>query len=164
MLRSFVLLVSALAVSSALAADLPRRKSGLWDISVLTPGAATAMTMRQCVDEKSDDIAATISGRAKESCQSRARRDGAKLAFDSTCKIGKTTSTTNGVFTGDFTSNYAFEATTTFKPPMQGMKDGATKGTARWTGPCQAGMKPGDVIMANGTKFNINDAKFRGKK
>ena len=164
MLRSSLVLALVLAVPAVSAADLPRRKSGLWDISVLTPGAATAMTMQQCVDERTDDITATISGRAKESCQSRTRREGGKLLFDSTCKFGKTTSITNGVFTGDFTSNYAFEATTTVKPPTPGMKDGTTKATARWTGACKPGMKAGDVMMSNGMKFNINDPKFRGKK
>ena len=164
MRRSWSVLMLILGVSAAAAADLPRRKSGLWDISVLPPGAATAMTMQQCVDERTDDVTATISGRAKETCQSHTRREGGKLLFDSTCKFGKTTSITSGVFTGDFTSNYAFAATTTVKPATPGMKDGATKATARWTGACKPGMKPGDVMMSNGMKFNINDPKFRSKK
>ncbi len=28
---------------------------------------------------------------------------------------------------------------------------------AKWTGPCKAGQKPGDVIMANGMKMNVNE-------
>ena len=163
MLRLATALVFALGISTVLAADLPRRKSGLWDIAVLTPGAATAMTMQQCVDQKSDDVSATIAGRAKETCQSRTRRDGPKLLFDSTCKVGKSTAVTQGVFTGDFTSSYSLESTTTIKPPTPGMKDGVTKATARWSGPCKPGMKPGDVMMSNGMKFNVNDQKFRGK-
>ena len=28
---------------------------------------------------------------------------------------------------------------------------------ARWTGPCTAGQKPGDIIMGNGMKMNVRD-------
>jgi hypothetical protein len=47
---------------------------------------------------------------------------------------------------------------------MAGMRDGVTKATAQWTGPCTAGMKPGDVVMGNGMKFNVNDYKSAKKK
>jgi len=34
-----------------------------------------------------------------------------------------------------------------------------TKGTGQWMGPCTAGMKPGDIVLPNGSRFNINDAR-----
>lgn len=144
--------------------DTPRRKSGLWAMSVLTPGASVPMTMQQCVDEKADDLTATMSDKTKQACKSQMKRDGTRLLFDSTCNLGQTTSTTRGVFVGDPKSSYTFESTTTFSPPRAGMRDGVTKGTAQWTGPCTAGMKPGDVVMGNGMKFNVNDYKSANKK
>jgi hypothetical protein len=36
-----------------------------------------------------------------------------------------------------------------------GRKDGLTIIEARWTGPCKADQKPGDMIMPNGMKINI---------
>jgi hypothetical protein len=33
---------------------------------------------------------------------------------------------------------------------------------AKWIGPCAADQKPGDMIMANGTKINIMDAQKFG--
>jgi hypothetical protein len=33
---------------------------------------------------------------------------------------------------------------------------------AKWIGPCAADQKPGDMIMANGTKINVLDAQKRG--
>ena len=47
---------------------------------------------------------------------------------------------------------------------MAGMRDGVTKATAQWSGPCTTGMKPGDVVMSNGMKFNVNDYKSAKKK
>lgn len=153
------------ASSAAIAADeLPRRKSGLWAMSVTTPGASVPMTMQQCIDEKTDDIAATMADKTKQACKSQTKRDGGRLVFDSTCKLGATTATTRGVFAGDPNSSYTFESTTAYSPPMAGMRDGVMKATAQWTGPCTAGMKPGDVVMSNGMKFNVNDYKSAKKQ
>ncbi len=157
--------VLVFANHAALAADeLPRRKSGLWAMSVMTSGASVPMTMQQCVDEKTDDLAATVADKTKQACTSQTKRDGGKLIFDSTCKLGATTATTRGVFAGDPKSHYTFESTTAYSPPMAGMRDGVMKATAQWSGPCTAGMKPGDVVMGNGMKFNVNDYKSAKKK
>lgn len=166
MFRLGVLVAMALGLSSAAIAadDMPRRKSGLWSMSVLTPGAAVPMTMQQCVDERTDDITATMADKTKQACKSQMKRDAGRLVFDSTCNLKGTTATTRGVFVGDFKSSYSFESTTTFNPPMAGMRDGVTKATAQWTGPCTASMKPGDVVMSNGMKFNVNDYKSAKKK
>ncbi len=51
------------------------------------------------------------------------------------------------VFTGNFELAYRAELHTTFDPPMHGMKESATTLTAKWTGPCKAGQKPGNVTM-----------------
>lgn len=173
MLRLFVFLVASIGATAAAVAadDLPRRKSGLWALSVIPPGASVPMTMQQCVDEKTDDINASMAQQSK--CKSQMKRDGNRIVFDSTCKlapagskpgVGATTSTTRGVFVGDFKTSYTHESTTTFDPPKAGMKEGVTKGAAQWTGPCKAGMKAGDVVMSNGMKFNVNDYKAAGKK
>lgn len=159
----FVLVVVSIGASVA-ADDLPRRKSGLWAMSVMPPGASVPLTMQQCVDEKTDDVSATMAQQSKQACKSQTKRDGNRIVFDSTCKVGATTSTTRGVFVGDFKSSYTHETTTTFNPPKAGMKEGVTKGAAQWTGPCTAGMKAGDIVMSNGMKFNVNDYKAAGKK
>jgi hypothetical protein len=159
-----VLLIVAMLVANPVAADeLPRRKSGLWSMSVTMPGASVPLTMQQCVDEKTDDITGTMADKAK-ACKNQTKRTGDRLAFDAICKVGKTTSTTRGVFVGDFKSGYTVESTTTFDPPMAGMRDGVTKAAAQWSGPCKSDMKPGDVVMSNGTKFNVNDHKSAKKK
>ena len=161
--RLLILIFAALITGTATADELPRRKSGLWSMSITMPGASVPLTMQQCVDEKTDDITGTTAGQSK-TCRNQTKRTGDRLSFDSVCKVGKTTSTTRGVFVGDFKSGYTVESTTTFDPPTAGMREGVTKAAAQWSGPCQSNMKPGDVVMANGTKFNVNDFKAAKKK
>jgi hypothetical protein len=33
---------------------------------------------------------------------------------------------------------------------------------AKWLGPCKSDQRPGDMIMANGTKINVLDMQKRG--
>ena len=161
--RLLILVFAALFASTAAADELPRRKSGLWSMSVTMPGASVPLTMQQCVDEKTDDITGTMADKSK-TCRNQTKRTGDRLSFDSICKTGKTTSTTRGVFVGDFKSGYTVESTTTFEPPVAGMREGVTKAAAQWTGPCKSDMKPGDVVMSNGARFNVNDYKAAKKK
>ena len=163
MVRISTLIVAMLVAGAAAADELPRRKSGLWSMSVTMPGTSVPLTMQQCVDEKTDDITATAADKSKV-CRSQTKRIGDRLAFDTVCKQGKTTSTTRGVFVGDFKSGYTVESTTRFDPPMPGMREGVTKAAGQWAGPCLATMKPGDVVMSNGTRFNVNDYKAAKKK
>ena len=160
MLRLLIFILAATGAGAAVADDLPRRKSGLWSMSVTMPGGSVPLTMQQCVDERTDDATAAMVDKTKQ-CKSQTKRDGNRVTFDSTCKLGKTTSTTRGVFVGDFKSSYTHESTTTYNPPMAGMREGVTKGAAQWAGPCKAGMKAGDVVMSNGMKFNVNDVSAK---
>jgi hypothetical protein len=162
MFRAALIVTAALAVTgSALAApDLPRRKSGLWEMTIGGPAMPGAMTMQMCVDEKTDDLARSAGGEMQANCtKNEIRRDGNRVITESVCKLGASTATTRGVFTGDFASSYSFEMKTTYEPAIGGMKDGVSQGSARWTGPCKAGMRPGDLILPNGMKMNINDRK-----
>ena len=115
LLGLFVLMIASIDASTA-ADNLPRRKSGLWAMSVMTAGASVPMTMQQCVDEKTDDLTAALAQQSKQACNSQMKRDGNRIVFDSTCKLGVTTSTTHGVFVGDFKTSYTHESTTTFNP------------------------------------------------
>ncbi len=164
MVRLLIGILAVIGASAAAADELPRRKSGLWSMSVTMPGASVPLTMQQCVDEKTDDITAATADKSKQSCTSQTKRAGDRLTFDTVCKSGKTKSTTSGVFVGDFKSGYTLESTTKLDPPMAGMREGVTKTAAQWSGPCKSGMKAGDVVMSNGMRFNVNDYKSAKKK
>ena len=54
----YAVLIS-LFISSAWAdtpQDMPKRKSGLWELSMKMDAGPAPMRMTQCVDEKSDDL------------------------------------------------------------------------------------------------------------
>ncbi len=166
-----VVILAACVAAPAAAIDLPKRKSGLWEI-VSSPEGATkggpgsGTPIRMCVDEKTDDLSRQMGESAsKEMCAKRdMRREGDRIVADAVCKFGETTATTHSVMTGKFDSSYEVDVRTKFQPAMMGMTESHTMIRARWVGPCAAGQRPGDVIMPNGMKMNMFDAEKAAKK
>jgi hypothetical protein len=150
------LLILVLGVTAASAAEPPTRKAGLWILSVKSPDGRT-VSMQQCVDAKTDAALQSMSGGlAQRACSKRdVQRSGDTITIDSVCTIAGRTRTTHAVITGSFDSNYTMVMTS----QGQGTPTGSTTMTAKWTGPCAAGQKPGDTIMANGFKMNILDMR-----
>jgi hypothetical protein len=152
--------VAVLCVSSqAPAIDLPKRKSGLWEIKVAHESSSrSAQAMQMCIDQNSDDMAQQMGANvAKQTCSKQnIRRQGGKIVADSVCKIGETTATSHSVFSGAFDQSYRGEIRTQYAPPLMGKSETTTVIEARWIGPCTAEQKPGDMIMPNGMKININ--------
>ena len=148
MLRFLAIPVLALSAAVAFAQDAPKRKSGLWEISMSSPRMPGPMVSRQCVDEKTDDMAKGASRGGAEKCSKKSvRRDGGNVIVESVCQIDGSTATTRGVFTGDFSSTYKGEMTTRFAPPLHGSAESKMSFQARHTGPCAPGQKPGDVAV-----------------
>ncbi len=159
MQRTILLLLSfALAAGAAQAEEKYQRKSGLWEVKrTSTRTEDKERTYQVCVDHVSDDALRQLAGGMRsERCQaSKAVRDGDKLVVDATCKVAKTsTATTHAVITGKFDSAYKVESKSTFDPPVKGKSEGSTVMEAKWTGPCKANQKPGDVILPNGAKVS----------
>jgi hypothetical protein len=88
------------------------------------------------------------------------QRAGNTITVDSVCNIGGATTTSRAVVTGDFNSAYTVKVSSKREggPAVPGMP-AETNMTieAKWTGPCKADQKPGDVVMAKGVKMNISD-------
>jgi hypothetical protein len=146
------LFILVLGVTAASAAEFPSRKAGLWILSVKSPDGR-AVSMQQCVDAKTDAALQSMSGNmAQRACSKRdVQRSGDTITIDSVCTIAGRTSTTHAVITGSFDSNYTMVMTS----QGEGGPTRSTTMTAKWSGPCAAGQKPGDMIMANGFKMNI---------
>jgi len=167
MLRLACAIVAMAAVAPAAAQDLPKRKSGLWEIRTSSLGAtkgpagAEAARVPLCIDETTDDaVTQQALGMAKQSCTKQdIRRTGTQVVVDSVCKFGDTTATTHSVFTGAFDSAYKVETRSTYDPPLMGMREGNALIEAKWLGACKADQRPGDVILGNGIKINMNDQK-----
>jgi hypothetical protein len=161
-MKHFALLATLLITASttfAASPDMPRRKSGLWEITISNNGAKGGQAMQQCIDEKTDDLTKNnMVGTEKQSCtKNEIRREGNKTITESVCKMSGSTATTRGVFTGQFDSNYQADIKSTYEPPLHGMKESASTIEAKWLGPCKPGQKAGDISMPGMPNINLND-------
>lgn len=148
MIRFLFLSVLLLCTASASAQDAPKRKSGLWEISMTMSQMPAPMVMRQCVDQATDDLGKSASNDPSTKCSKQSvRREGGNVIVESICQMEGSTATTRGVFTGDFSSAYKGEMVTKFVPPLHGSAENKVNFQARHTGPCAAGQKGGDVSM-----------------
>jgi len=159
--RSICLIIACVASAGyAIAADMPQRKEGLWEIKAESDARNRDMPpMKQCIDAKTD---AELQKHAMRGEGGPGRQECAKQSFkktatgweaDSVCKHGGTTATTHAVMSGDFSNAYTIDSQTHFDPPMNGTADARHKVSVRWLGACPAGWKGGDIEV-NGHRFN----------
>jgi hypothetical protein len=158
---AIALLVAMMAlVADGFTLDLPKRKTGLWDIKISRVGGnRPVQTVQMCIDQKTDNMAQQMGESvAREACsKQQIRREGNKIVGESVCKIGETTATSRTLFTGEFDRAYHGEIRTKYSPPLMGKDENVTLIDAKWTGPCKDDQKPGDMIMPNGMKINIHE-------
>lgn len=153
-----------LAASFAQAQDVPKRKSGLWEVkrtTVRTEGKPRIVQM--CIAEASDNaIRQLAEGMRNETCKTnKVRREGDQLIVDAVCNLGQThtTATTHAVITGKFDSAYKIESKSTYDPPIRGKAEGSALLEARWLGACKPDQRPGDYILSNGLKVRASDSE-----
>lgn len=152
-----LLLATALA-ATAQAADLPKRKPGLWEINVRADGAPAMGAIQQCIDRNSDNLMQQSAKEQKPECSVMdVKPSGNRVTIHAVCRVEGSTATTDGVFEGSFESSYKGSVKTRFNPPYRGMSESNMSQEARWIGPCLAGQKPGDVIMPGMGSINMND-------
>ncbi|HET7776874.1 MAG TPA: DUF3617 family protein [Azospira sp.] len=161
-LRRPLLLTALLAVGfglscSSWSADLPKRKSGLWEIRTQGTGMPATGPMKMCVDEAKDNLMQEGPGPKPDCSVMDVKQSGNKVTIHSVCRMDKTTVTTDGVMTGDFSTGYKSDMTMRYAPPMHGMSETRMTQETRWLGPCEKGQKPGDMVMPGGMTINPND-------
>lgn len=154
---------AALMPAFACAIDMPKRKSGLWEIKTSQEGAP-GMTMQMCIDEKQDDLTAQQADKTNHDVRQQCpkmdvKHTGGTIVIDSICRFDKVTATGHTVISGQLATQYKMESTTRFSPPMHGMASSHTVMTGRWLGPCRPGQKHGATNfsgMPGGGQFNID--------
>lgn len=161
-MRNFAITIAlffAANLANAASIDLPKRKSGLWEMKMSSRAEKGSQTVQQCVDEKTDDMTKNqMAGMAKQSCsRNDFHREGDKLVVESVCKFSGSRSTTRAVFSGKFDSAYKADIKSTYEPPLHGMKESSSTIEAKWLGACQVGQKPGDISMPGMPNININE-------
>jgi hypothetical protein len=164
-MRHAVLLFLTLFLTAAIAQaqEVPKRKSGLWELkrtTVRTDGKERIVQM--CIDQASDNALRQLAeGMRNESCKTdKVTRDGERMTIDAVCTLGRSqvVAKTHAVISGNFESAYKIESKSTYDPPMRGRTEGNTVLEARWLGACKAGQKPGDYILSSGVKLRMGDA------
>lgn len=166
--RVFSLLLLGLAAASlaggALAADTPKRKSGLWEINSKMEGMPSMGAIQQCIDQNTDDLMQQRAKKEKPNCSvMNVKPQRNKVTMHSVCKLESTTATTDAVFIGDFDSAYKGDMNTRYNPPMHGVSELKMTVEAKWLGPCKPGQKPGDIIMPNMKGMNMNEMMKKQK-
>jgi hypothetical protein len=137
-------------------ADLPKRKSGLWEMK-MTGAGMPGHVSQTCVDKKSDHLMKQDVEEKMSCSKTDMRREAGKLIAESVCKIEGSTATTRSVITGDFDSAYRVDSKTTYTPPLADLKEGSVVIDAKWLGPCKPGQKPGDIIIPGAGKLNLEE-------
>jgi hypothetical protein len=154
-----LLFALSFAAGVAQADDKFQRKSGLWEVNRTSTLAEGKIRVSQlCIDQASDDALRQLPDGPGNRCKvDKTHRDGDKLVVDAVCELShtETTATTHAVVTGNPDSAYKIESKSTFDPPFRGKTEASTVLEAKWKGACKPDMRPGDVIMPNGTKMNV---------
>jgi len=154
-----VALLGGMSFATCQAQDLPARKPGLWQVTMLTASSKMPpQQMKYCLDAATDAALYKMGMSAVQGMCSRndIHRSGNVVTIDTECKMGEmlVTSHSTMTFVGD-TANHT-DIQTHFDPPMMGRSDSSMTRDATWAGPCPADMQPGDIVMANGMKMNLN--------
>ena len=157
---AFLVLAVAMPV---LAAEMPTRKAGLWELKMSFENRdAASPAIQQCIDASTDHMMQSSAGPlAQAACSKRdVQKSGNTVTIDATCTLAGKTATSHSVITGSFDSAYTMTVTSE-SDSLPGGKMNMTM-AAKWLGPCAADQKPGDMIMPGGFKMNILEMQKRG--
>lgn len=142
------------------AEDLPKRKPGLWEVTVASD-RSPQQVMKQCTDENTDSQMMETGNSMADSmgvkCSKKElRKEGDTYISESECTFGSTVLKSKTEFSGNFDTEYSGHSASTYNPPLMGMTGNNTNIHARWLGACEPGQVPGDMVMSDGRKLNIN--------
>jgi hypothetical protein len=135
------------------AADLPARKTGLWETTTEMPDTGgMTMTARQCIDAKTDQEVQrkSLESQPGTKCDMRNVKSGAGgYEAEYSCKDPKQGGTMHGRIkvAGDMNSQYTMTNTMRMDPPQAGRAEMSMTMKARHLGACPADMKPGEIRM-----------------
>ncbi len=144
-----------------LASDpMPVRKAGLWETTMtgVGLGAAAAGTTKQCIDAATDRAAMSGAMTPSTCKQSPIVKTAAGYEFETICRISGMTSSSKSVVTGDFNSKIIVTVTSVVAGGGSLGQESKTTATSRYIGDCEAGQKPGDVIMPDGKVIRLPGA------
>jgi hypothetical protein len=141
--RTICGLATALLLSAvpSLAAELPTRKAGLWEIRVF------GVPVKQCIDAATDMMMFANSAFLSMACSKHdVQHSGDTWTVDATCTFMDKNFKTHMVVKGSLDSSYTQTMTSEGDADIVGTGKFALKMEGKWLGPCAADQKPGDTI------------------
>jgi len=142
----------------------PKRKPGLWEQSITMAGQPAPMLIKLCLDEATDAKMSAFGNQAsKDACsENTVTKTADGYSFKSVCNLGTGggVATSQGTAIGDMGSSYSLDMTSVTTGASNAQANGTSRMqmTAKWVGPCPAGMAPGMMEMPGGLQVNVNQA------
>lgn len=142
-------------------AQTPKLRAGVWSVSVTGEGqtGATRMCLNDDVQERMSVFGAQAAG---GSCDKTTLipNPGGGWRYRTTCDYsasGGGVSVSEGVMTGDMKTRYTSRSTVTTTGASVAHMNGTITvvGEGTYEGACPADMKPGDMVIPGGMKFNM---------
>ena len=152
------LLLFLAAATRADGTNFPKRKPGLWELTVAQPtGTRPPRSSRFCLDAATDALLMKYSTgmSAKECSRHDALVQGSRAVVHSTCTTMGHEATTETIITYQGDTAVHMEIHAHYAPPLFGKTDSTVQQDARWLSACEPGMSPGDILLPNGMKMNI---------
>ena len=152
------------SASHALAQSFPKIQAGMWESTVVSDGANSKkdgnepLTSTMCInDAVMEQMMKMGQGMSQKMCSKNTTQvSGNKMTGSVECKMGNSTISSTSTTTFNSDTSYRTESKSVYNPPLYGMKESVTVSSAKYVGPCKAGMKPGD-INTMGITMNILD-------
>lgn len=148
---------------------VPKRKAGLWQIAVNEVGKKQQHSLKQCIDESTDQkmmqMGMDLGGALQQSCtENRFAKTADGFTTHSSCQLMGSSMVSFGTFRGNFDSKYTGSIKTTFTPALFGHETQTMEVSAQWLGACPSTMTPGDMISENGQKINVKQIAEQAKQ
>jgi hypothetical protein len=140
------------------AADLPKKlQAGLWDVSIVSDMLSAPVTYKMCIDSSAalqSKVVETVTTGSASCTRNDRHVSGSQLIVDSVCTVNQSQVTSHAVATLD-SKSFKIEVHSHNVPAIRDKEDSTLTQTATWSGKCASDMKPGDMMMADGKKYQI---------
>jgi hypothetical protein len=156
--RRWILGASAVLVSMGIVragdAPLPQMKEGFWEwhTTQLVEGRKTETSMKICQSHEQEKAIQSANEAVKNACTSTTTRDSPGVYTSQThCTTGPLAGASSKV-------KMTYHGDTGYHAEAHVIRTGSEQVTimdSRYLGICPTGMKPGDAVLADGTKFNM---------
>lgn len=153
-LISLILLLPSISYAD----DFPALKEGLWETVMTEEGQSSVA--KHCVGDQSSlkEMLNTSKTAMQGFCSEITfNKTASGYVSKMSCNLGISKLDVQSDISGDFDSAYTVNTRSTMNPPLMGKSGGTSVSKSKYLGACTSDMKPGDVIMPDGKKMNVQD-------